>query len=140
MKKITGDPGSLCLPIKPYTAQTVVYMITAEYNIYSGVHLDSGDLSSAELHHIVDVVDVVVFYDAEDPAHAADDPALLTVMDVISSDYMAPDILLQPAMILPAAYRISLHLRRALHVFSGEVIVVIGIKISTDGDAGALAE
>ena len=63
MKKITGDPGSLCLPVKPYTAQTVVYMITAEYNIYSGVHLDSGILCTAEILFGAYMMNSIVFYD-----------------------------------------------------------------------------
>ena len=42
------------------------------------------NLRSAQLHHIVDVMDVVVLDDAEHTAHPADDTALLTVVDVVS--------------------------------------------------------
>ena len=61
------------------------------------------------------------------PAHTADDTALLTVMDVVSADDVAADLLLQPSMILAAAYGVALHLGRALDLLISKVVVVVRV-------------
>lgn len=81
------------------------------------MHLDTGNLGSAKLLHIVDVVNVVVLNDTEHTAHPSDNTGLLTVMDVAAADDMASDVLLRPSMILAAADSITLHLGRAFTCF-----------------------
>ena len=43
------------------------------------MHLDTGNLGSAKLLHIIDVVNVVVLNDTEHTAHPSDNTGLLTV-------------------------------------------------------------
>ena len=115
----------------------MVDVVAAHSHVDGCVHLDTGDLGSALLHHIVDVVDMVVLNDAEYAAHTADDTALFAVMDVVSADDMAADLLLQPSMILAAAYGIALHLSRALDLLISKVVVVVRVEVFADGDTGA---
>ena len=127
------------LPVAPDAHGAVVDVVAAEDDVDRGVQLDAGDLGAAELHHVVDVVDVVVLNDGEHRAHAADDAALLAVVDVAAAHDVAAHILLQPAVILAAAHGVALHLGGALHVLHGEVVVVVRVKILAQRDAGALA-
>ena len=91
-------------------------MIAPHDHIDGRMQLDSGDLRSAKLHHVVDMMDVVVLDQAEHTAHPADDAALLAVMDVVAADDVASHLLLQPAVILPSAHRVPLHLGRAFDI------------------------
>ena len=93
------------------------------------MHFNSCNLRAALLHHVVDMVNVVVLDHTEDTAHAADNAALLTVMDVVAADDMASDVFLQPSVILAAAYGVTLHLRRAFYLLISKIMVVIRIKI-----------
>ena len=58
-------------------------------------------------------------------------------MDIISADDMAADFLLQPSMILAAAYGITLHLSRTLDLLVGKVMVVVRVEVFADGNTGA---
>ena len=106
-------------------------MIAAHNHIDCCMHLDSGDLRSALLHHIIDVVDVVVLNHTEHTAHPADDSSLLTVVDIIPADDMTADIFLQPSMVLAAAHGVTLHLCRAFYLLISKIMIVIRIKIFT---------
>ena len=92
MKKVLGNPCPLSLPITPDTHCAVVDVVSSHYNIDSCVHLDTCDLSSAKLHHIVDVMNVVVLDNAENTAHTSNDTALLAVMDIIATNDVATDL------------------------------------------------
>ena len=74
---------------------------------------------------LFDVVDMVVLDHRENAAHAPDDAALLAVVDVAPADDVAAHVLLQPAVVLPAADGIPLHLGGGFDVLSGEVVVVV---------------
>ena len=103
------------------------------------MQLDAGEFRSAEFRHVIDVVDMVVLDDTEHAAHAADDPALLTVVYVAAADDVAADLLLQPSVVLAAADRVALHLGGALYIFMCEVLLVVGIKVFAQRNAGTLA-
>ena len=136
MQQILRYACALCLPVAPDAHRAVVDVVAAHRHVDRCMHLDTCDLCSPLLHHIVDVVDMVVLNDTEYTTHTADDTALLTVMDVISADDMAADLLLQPSMILAAAYGIALHLGRALDLLISKVVVVVRVEVFADGDTG----
>ena len=115
-------------------------VIASHYYVDGCVELDACNFSTAKFHHVVDVMDVVVFDDGEYCTHTADDAALLTVVDVVAADNVAADVFLEPAVILAAAYRVTLHLRRALELLICEVVVVLRIEIFSETDTGALCE
>ena len=116
VKIIAADPCALSFPVTPDPHCGVMDMVPPDYYIDRRVQLDPRDLSAAQLHHVIDIMYVVVLDDAEDTAHTADDTALLTVMYIVMTYYVAADILFEPSVILPAADRISLHLCRTLHI------------------------
>ncbi len=138
VQKVLGDSRPLRLPVRPDAHRAVVDVVSADDNVDRRVHLDARNLGAAQLHHIVDVMDVVVLNDAEDTSHSADDAALLAVVDVAAADDVASHLLLQPPVVLSPAHGIPLHLGRALHMVSGEEVVVVRVKIFAEGDAGAL--
>ena len=118
----------------------MVDVIASHDNVDSRMELDTCNFSPAKLHHVVDVVDVVILDDGEYGTHTADYAALLAVMDVVAAYDVASDVLLEPAVVLASADRITLHLRRALEMLVGKVMVVLGIKIFAETDAGALGK
>ena len=100
--------------------------------------LDTGDLSPAELRHVVDVVYVVVLNDAEHCAHAADDPALLAVVDVAATDDVAANF--------PSAIHGTGRGRprrapsgRAFYMLMGEYCSLSGSRYFAERNAGAFA-
>ena len=101
--------------------------------------LDSGCLSTAKLCGITDMMYMAILYSREYAAHTSDYTRLLAVMYMTSSDDMASDTLFGPAMILAAAYGVSLHLRRALDTSGGEVHIIFGIKVFTERYTAATA-
>ena len=58
------------------------------------MHFDTGNFCAALLHHVIDMVNVVIFNDTEYTAHTSNDTALFAVMDIISADNMASHIFL----------------------------------------------
>ena len=66
-------------------------------------------------------------------------PPCSQLMDIAAADDVASHVFLQPAMILAAAYGVTFHLRGALYMFVGEVMVVVRIQIFSKGNAGAFA-
>ena len=137
--QVLRDARALRLPVRPDPHCVVVDVVAAHDHVDRGVQLDAGDLGPAELHHVVDMMDMVVLNDREDAAHPSDDAALLAVVDIVAADDVAADLLLHPAVVLAAADRVALHLCRALDVLIGEVVVVVRIKIFPEADAGAFA-
>ena len=63
-------------------------MITAEYNIYGGMHFNTGILGTAEILLGADMMDVIVFNDGEDASQMAADRCLSAIMNMTSADYM----------------------------------------------------
>ena len=118
MEEILRDARSLRLPVTPDTHGTVMDMVSPHDDIDGSMQLDPRYLSSAELHHIVDMMNVVVLDDTEDTAHSSDDTALFTVMDIVAPYYMASDLLLKPSVILSAAYGIPADEEKLRHEFN----------------------
>ena len=139
MQQVLADARALCLPVAPDAHRAVVDPVAPDRHIDGRVHLDAGNLGTAQLHHVVDVVDVVVLDQREHAAHASDDAALLTVVDVAATDDVPADLLFEPAVVLAAADGVALHLGRALDMPGGEVVVVVRIVVLAQRDARALA-
>ena len=129
VQEIARNARSLRFPVAPDAHGTVMDMVAAEGHVDGGMELDAGYLGSAELLHIVDVVDMVVLYDAEYASHTSYDTCLFAVMDVAAADDVAAYLFLEPSVILAAAYGVALHLCRALHILVGEEMLVVGIEI-----------
>ena len=130
---------ALRFPVAPDAHCTVMDMVSPNNNIDSCVQFDTGDLCSSKLHHIVDVMDVIILNYAEDASHAADDAALLAMMYIVAADNVSAYVFLQPSVILSAAYGVTFHLCRAFYIFCSKVVVVVRIIVSSERDAGALA-
>ena len=139
MEQVLGDPRPLRFPVAPDAHGAVVDVVSPEDDVNGGVELDAGDFGAAQLHHIVDVMDMVVLNDREHPAHTADDSPLLAVVDVAPADDVAAHLLFEPAMVLAAAYGVPFHLGGALHVFDREVVVVFRVQVLAQGNPRALA-
>src|SRR5690606_24426799 len=92
MEQILGNPGALRFPVAPDAHGAMVDMVAADDDINGGMEFDPGDFCSAELLHIIDMVDMVVFNDAEHPTHPADNSALFTMVDVTAANDMATDL------------------------------------------------
>ena len=114
-------------------------VISPHDHINSRMHLDTCNLRSAKLHHIVDVMDVVVLDEAEHAAHPTNNTALLTVVDVVPTDDVASHLFFQPAMILATADCITFHLSGTLYIFIGEIMVIVRIQIFSKGNTRAFA-
>ena len=139
MQEILRDAGALCLPVAPDTHGGVVDVVAAEDNVDGCVEFDAGDLGTAQLLHVVDVMDVVVLNQTEDTAHAADDAGLLAVVNVAAAHDMASDLFLEPSVVLAATHGVALHLGGTLDAFVGEVVVVLLVVVFAEGDAAAFA-
>ena len=60
MQEVLGDTGSLCLPVAPDSHPAMMDVISSEDDIDRGMELDTCDLRSAQLLHIVDVMNMVI--------------------------------------------------------------------------------
>ena len=125
MQEIPCDSGSLRLPVTPDSHPTVMDMVPAESNIYGCMELDTCNLRSAQLLHVIYVMDVVILDCGENTSHTSNDTGLLTVMDITSPYDVTSYCFLGPAFILSTAHSIPLHLGRALYMLMEEVVVVI---------------
>ena len=103
------------------------------------MHFNAGNFRSAKFHHVIDMVDVIIFDDRENATHAADDSTLFTVMDVATANDVASDMLFQPSVVLAAAYCIALHLRWTFYMFVCKVMFIVRIQIFSKRDAGTFA-
>ena len=137
VEQVLGDAGTLGLPVAPNAHGAVVDVVAAVYHVDGGVHLDAGNLRAPQLHHVVDVVDVVVLNKGEHASHPADDASLLAVVDVAPPHDVAANLFLQPAVVLSPAHGVPLHLGRAFHMFGGEVVIVVRVVVFAQGDARA---
>ena len=117
----------------------VVDMVSPEDHVNGCMQLDGGNLSAAQLHHVVDMMNVVILNNAEHTAHTPHDSGLLTMMDVAAPNDMAAYFFFEPSMILPTADSIPLHLCRAFHMLIGKIVVVCLIVIFAKGNAAAPA-
>src|SRR5699024_8880885 len=133
---VLGNTGTLSLPVAPDSHSTVMDMIPAVDHVNSRMHFDAGNFCSAQFHHVVDVMDMVILDNREYPSHTSDDSALFAVMNIAAADNMTSYFFLQPASVLALAYSITLRLRGSFYRFIGRVMVVVGIQIFTTVNAG----
>ena len=139
MEQVLGDAGALCLPVAPDSHGAVVEIDIRINHIDGGVHFDAGDLRAAQLHHVVDMVDVIVLDDGEHAAHPSDDSSLFTMVNIAAADDVAAHLLLQPSVVLAPADSVPLHLGGTFYVFSGKVMVIFRIQIFPQRNAGTFA-
>ena len=139
MKQVLSDSGSLRFPVTPDAHGAMMDMIAAVNHVDGGMHLDTGNLSSSQLHHVIDMMNVVILDDGKNAPHSSNDSTLLTVMNVAASDDMAADLLLQPSVVLASANRIPLHLRGTLHMLIRKIMIIVRIQILAQADSGTLA-
>ena len=116
-----------------------MYVVSSHDDVDRGMKFDTCDLGSADFHHVIDVMDMVILDDREYASHTPDDTCLFTVMDMAAADDMRADIFLEPSVILAAADGITLHLCRALHTVLGEIVVVLGIEVLSERNTAATA-
>ncbi|OQA24106.1 MAG: hypothetical protein BWY61_01277 [Firmicutes bacterium ADurb.Bin354] len=135
---ILCDTCSLRLPVRPDTHGAIMDDIPSHDDINSSMKLDTRDLGTAQLHHIIDMMDMVILYNTEYAAHSSDDAALLAIVDIIASYDVTSHIFLKPSVILPPADSVSLHLSRTLYMLIGKVVLIIRIKILSKSYSGAL--
>ncbi len=127
VQEVLRNARALGFPVRPNAHDAVMDVIAADGDVDGGVYLDARHFRAAQFHHGVDMVDVVVLYQREDAAHAAYDAALLAMVDVVAAYDVGAYFFLEPAVVLSAADRVALHLRRALDVLCGEEVLVFGI-------------
>src|SRR5699024_289911 len=136
---VLGNTGTLSLPVAPDSHSTVMDMIPAVDHVNSRMHFDAGNFCSAQFHHVVDVMDMVILDNREYPSHTSDDSALFAVMNIAAADNMASHFFFQPAMVLSPAYSVTLHLCGALYMLVCKVMVVVRIQIFSKRDTGTFA-
>ena len=103
------------------------------------MELNARNFRSAKLLHVVDMMDMVILDNAEHASHTAYDTGLLTMMNMASAHDMTAHFFFQPSVILTAAHRIPLHLRRALHMFSRKIVVVLRVVIFSERNSRTFA-
>ena len=135
VEEILRNACALSFPVSPDAHYAVVDVVPSHDDVDSCVELDAGNFRAAQFHHVVDVVNVVVFNDGEYCAHTSDDAALLAVVDIVAPDDVAADVLFEPAVILASADCVTLHLCGALQVFICEVVIVLRIQVFSESDA-----
>ena len=112
-------------------------MISAVNHIDGRMHLDSADLRSCQILLVIDMMNVIVFYDRKYAAQMPDDPRLSAVMDVAPADNMRTDPLLRPAFPPGLANGVPLCLGTVLIVSGGPFVVVLRLQIFAKRDAAA---
>jgi hypothetical protein len=117
----------------------MVDMVTAKDYINGSMHFNSGNFCSAKLHHIINMVDMVVLDDTKRTAHTANNATLFTMVDVTAADYMAAYFFFQPTVIYATAYSIAFHLSGTLYMFICEIMLIVRIKIFAQRNTGTLA-
>ena len=137
--QVLGNPGSLCLPVTPHTHNTVMDMISPDGHVYGCMDLDPGSFRTAQLLGITDIMDMAVFNQREYSTHPADNAGLFTVVDVTAAYNMMADILLQPAVVLPAADGIPFHLCGAFHMPGSKIHIIFRIPVLSERDSATAA-
>ena len=62
VEEVLSNAGSLCLPVQPDSAGTVMNVVAAVNAVDGGMHFDSADFCAGKVLLVVDVVNVIVFY------------------------------------------------------------------------------
>lgn len=112
-------------------------VISSEDHINCGMELNSGNLRSAKLLHVIDMMNVIVLDNGEYASHTSNDTRLLTVVDITASNNMRAYCLFGLAIILRTTDGISLHLCRTFHMPGKEIVVIILLRIVAKGNTAA---
>ena len=112
-------------------------MVPAIDDINGCMHLDAADLCASEILLIVDMMDMVVLDHREHATQMSHDPGLATVVDMTASDDMASHRLLRPTLVLRLHDIVTFGLRAVLGIAGRPLIVIVGLQVFPEGDAGA---
>ena len=138
VEEVLGHAGALCLPVEPEASGAVVDMVPAVDHVDRRVHLDAADLGACQILPVVDMVDMIVLDDGEHAAQMADDAGLAAVVDVASADDVRTDLLFGPAFPLRLQDAVALGLRAVFQLLQKPLVVIFGLQIFAQRDAGAL--
>ena len=137
MEQILGNSCTLSLPVEPHTSCAVVYMISSEYHINCGMHLDTADLSTGEILLVVYVMDMIVLDDGENSAHMTYDTGLTALVYMTASDNVRTYCFLGPAFIYCLHYTVSLSLCTVLKSETCPLVFILRLQILSKADTGA---
>ena len=113
-------------------------VIPAVNDINGRMHLDAADFRAGQILLVVDVVNVVVLNDGEDPAQMTHDAGLSAVVNVAAADDMGADVLLRPSLPLCLDDAVSLRLCAVFQFVEQPAVVIFRLQVFAQGDAGAL--
>ena len=99
VEQVLCHPGTLCLPVQPKTARAMVDMIAAEDNVDGGVHFNSADFCAGQILLVIDIMNMVIFYNGKNAAKMSDNTGLSAVMDMAAASDMGTDMFFIPAFI-----------------------------------------
>ena len=85
MEEILCHSCTLCLPIQPDSSGTMVNMISAIYNIDGRMHLDTADLCPCKILFIVNMMDMIIFYQRKNTTQVSDYTRLTTIVNIAMS-------------------------------------------------------
>ena len=91
----------LCLPVQPDAPEGVVDDVVPDDGVDGGMQLDPSDFGTFEFPLVPNVVDMVVFDDAENSPQVPDDAGLPAVVYDVVSDDVASYVVLVPAVVEP---------------------------------------
>ena len=138
MEQVSSDARALRLPVKPYTACAVMYVVMAVHNVYCGVHLNSADLRSCKVLLVVYVVNVIIFNKRENATQVTDNTGLSAVMNMAPPYDVRADVLFCPAFPLCQTNTVALRLRAILVFRLEPLVVVLRLQILAERNTGAL--
>ena len=85
MEEVLCYAGSLCLPVEPDSAGTVVNVVAAVNTVNCGMHFDSTNFGTCKILFVVDMVNVVIFNQRENSAKVSYNTCLATVVNVTAA-------------------------------------------------------
>ena len=138
VKKVLGDPGSLCLPVQPQASRTVVNVVVPVSNVDGGVHLDATDFGPGQVLADINIVDIIIFNQGADTTEVPNDSGLPTVMDMVAADNMGAHMLLIPALVGSLANGVPLSLGTILVLPLEPLIIIVWLEVLAKGNTRTL--
>ena len=77
MKQILRHACTLYLPVKPDSACTMVDMISPENHVDRRMHFDPSDLRARQILLVINMMDMIIFYNGEHTAQMPNDSCLV---------------------------------------------------------------
>ena len=99
MEQVAGYSRALCLPVQPKAACAVMDMVSADNHINGRMHFYAADFCAGKVLFVIDMVDVIAFYNGKYTAKMAYDSGLAAVMDIAAADNVGTDIFFVPSFI-----------------------------------------